>query len=1088
MKQHILVANRGEIAIRIARAARELGYGVITVAPEDDAQSRHVNFGDRHLALSGRGVGAYLDMDGLIAAARMAGASAIHPGYGFLSESAAFSRACLEAGVTFIGPSPEALAVLGDKSRARHVARSVGAPVPAGIEGPITLEDAERFLSSLGREGALMLKAIHGGGGRGTRPVREPGALKRAFDLCQAEARAAFGDGALYAEELIESARHVEVQILRDMQGETGHAFERECSLQRRRQKLVEIAPSPSIDAGLRQRLITTSVQLAEAVDLAGLATFEFLVRPPGADGDPFVFIEANPRLQVEHTVSEEITGLDLVQTQIQLAFGETLAALGVSEKTDQAPRGFAIQLRINAENIDQEGDLRPSAGALDVFEPPTGPGVRVDTCGHVGFRPNPAYDSLLAKLVVHMETPRFANVIERARRALDEFRIGGCETNRAFLAALLAREEIAEGAFDTEYIDRSMKAIAAEAMTLSARYNAGAHEQEVAGSAAADMGAAGKPEVPEGWIAVAAPLSGVVVSLSANAGDKARKGDELMLIEAMKMQHEVRAPQEGALGEVFVDVGQSVQEGDILALLEPADFGLTDSAPREEVDPDHIRPDLAELFARKEMLRDANRPQAVAKMRARDRRMARENVEDLCDPGSFHEVGGLIFAAQRARRSVEDLRANTPADGMIAGVGSVNGNLFTEDKARCAVVSYDYTVFAGTQGALNHKKKDRIFDVALNARLPLVIFGGGGGGRPGETDIRLGLDISTFERFAKLKGGAPIISIVSGPCFAGNAALAGCADVMIAAPDANIGMGGPAMIEGGGLGAVSTKDIGPVKMQAENGVVDIVADNEADAVRIARKYLSYFQGPIADYAAVDQRLLRHIVPEDRMRVYSVREVLKTVADKDSVLELKASFGKSMVTALVRIGGVPVGVIANDPMSMSGAIDADSAEKAADFLSLCETHRIAVLSLCDTPGFMVGPEAEKVGQVKQSCRLFVQGANLSVPFFVVVLRKAYGLGAQAMAGGSFHAPLFAVSWPTGEFGAMGFEGAVRLGFRKELEAIADEGARDAFFQEKLQELYDQNKALTVAEYMEIDDVIDPAETRDWIIRGLQAAR
>ncbi|MEQ9586699.1 MAG: carboxyl transferase domain-containing protein [Parvibaculaceae bacterium] len=1080
MTHKILIANRGEIAIRIARAVRALGYAVITVAPEDDSRSRHIDFGDSHFTLSGNGASAYLDIQSLIAVAKAGGATAIHPGYGFLSESAAFSQACLDAGLVFIGPSVGALEALGDKSRARKVAQMVGAPVPAGVDGPITLRAAEKFLVSLGDGKGMMLKAVSGGGGRGTRIVRSVQELPRAFEHCQAEALAAFGDSELYAEELIVCARHIEVQILRDKFGHSTHVYERECTLQRRRQKLIEVAPSPSIDHDLRQQLVAASQKIADAVELHGLATFEFLVRPRDSGGGSFVFIESNPRLQVEHTVSEEITGADLVQAQIALAFGARLCDTGLAKIMDEAPRGFAVQLRVNAEKISAEGELRPATGELTVFDPPTGPGVRIDSCGHVGYRPNPAYDSLIAKLIVHSERTPFEGVLQRARGLLDEFKIGGCDSNQAFLAALLSRDDVLQNKIDTEYIDRNCREIAAAAIELAWRYDA-------VPTRVSESGVPGGREalsVPDGLLGVQAPLSGVIVATAVAEGTKIHRGDEIMLIEAMKMQQEIRAENDGFIETILVKHGQTVSEGDFLAFIRPAEIDGEGKQQKEVVDLDFVRPDLAALRRRKEALLDVSRPDAVAKMRKRNRRMARENVDDLCDPDTFHEIGGLIFAAQRQRYSVDDLRASSPADGMIAGIGSVNGDCFGESETKCAIVAYDYSVFAGTQGAFNHKKSDRIFDIAHRSGLPLIMFAGGGGGRPGDTDVRLGLDVSTFAQFSKLKGKAPIISIVSGPCFAGNAALAGCADVVIATRDANIGMGGPAMIEGGGLGTVSTREIGPVAMQAENGIVDIVASDEADAVGIAKRLLSYFQGPLDSFDVPDQRKLRHIVPENRMRVFEVRDVISCLADEGSMLELKADFGRSMVTALIRIGGRSLGVIANDSMVLSGAIDADAGEKAADFLSLCEVNRLPVLSLCDTPGFMVGLNAEKNGQVKQSCKLFVKGANLTVPLFAVVLRKAYGLGAQAMVGGGFQTPRIAVSWPTGEFGAMGFDGAVRLGFKKDLDAIADEEERDAFFRQKLQELYDENNAISVAEYMEVDDVIDPAETRNRILSGL----
>ncbi len=1079
-----MIANRGEVAIRVARAARELGHSVVTVAPDDDRRSHHLHFGDHNLVLPGKGPAAYLDVESVIGIARQAGATAIHPGYGFLSESARFAQACLDAGLIFIGPPPLALAELGDKTRARNLAKGLDVPVPRGLDGPVTLEQAREFFAALGPGKGMMIKAIAGGGGRGTHPVRLAAEIDQTFARCAAEAAAAFGSGDLYLEELIEQARHIEVQILRDHFGATSHVFERECTLQRRRQKLIEVAPSPWIDDALRAQLYAASAAMAEASGLTGLTTFEFMVRASGEGqgGSRFAFIEANPRLQVEHTVSEAISGIDLVQAQIDVALGTPISALGIAEKVASGPRGHAIQLRINAEEIGAQGTLKPATGELTAFEPPMGPGIRIDSCGHRGFRPNPSYDALLAKLVIHGESGDFAKALSRARISLEEFRIAGCATNQAFLAALLERDEVREGRWDTEFVDRNLAELAAGATDLALRFGApiGCENPEKQG----DDGPA--RELPEGSVGLRSPISGVLIAMSAGEGDEVRQGEEIALVEAMKMQQGVTAPLGATILEILVQPGTMLAEGELIAILQPGDGAETSIQDISTLDADHIRSDLAELRRRKELLDDDARPEAVAKIHARGRRTARENVADLCDADTFVEYGGLSFAAQRQRRPVDELRRYSPADGMIAGIGSVNGDRFEARRARCVVIAYDYSVFAGTQGALNHKKKDRLFELAYRQRLPVVMFAGGGGGRPGETDIRLGLDVTTFGQFGKLKGRVPIIAIVCGPCFAGNAALAGCADIIIATRNANLGMGGPAMIEGGGLGVVAATDIGPAAMQAANGVVDIVVADEAEAVRVARQCLAAFQGEVAEAMVPDQRQLRHAVPENRLRVYDVRTVIEGLADHGSFIELKGAFGKAMATGLVRIGGMPCGIMANNPMHGSGAIDADAAEKAADFLEFCDGWGLPVISLCDTPGFMVGLEAERRKQVKQSCRLFTQGANLSVPLFSIVLRKAYGLGAQAMAGGSFHMPCQAAAWPTGEFGAMGFEGAVRLGYRKELDAMVDAAEREAFFKQKLDELYEENSALAVAEYFEIDDVIDPAQTRDWLIQGLAA--
>jgi acetyl-CoA carboxylase carboxyltransferase component len=510
-------------------------------------------------------------------------------------------------------------------------------------------------------------------------------------------------------------------------------------------------------------------------------------------------------------------------------------------------------------------------------------------------------------------------------------------------------------------------------------------------------------------------------------------------------------------------------------------------TASRED-DLDSVRADLEEVRRRQALTKDAERPEAVARRRSTGQRTARENVEDLCDPGSFVEYGSLAIAAQRRRRSVQDLIERTPADGLVAGIGRVNGALVGDERARCVVMSYDYTVLAGTQGLQNHRKKDRMFELAEEWRLPVAIFAEGGGGRPGDTDASAvaGLDTMAFHLFGRLSGLVPLVGIVSGRCFAGNAALLGCCDVVIASRDANIGMGGPAMIEGGGLGVFRPEEVGPAAVQVPNGVIDVLVHDEAEAVRVAKRYLSYFQGTLDGWECADQRRLRRLVPENRLRAYDVRAVIDTLADTTSVLELRRHFGRGMVTALIRIEGRPLGLIANNPMHLGGAIDSDGADKAARFMQLCDAFDLPILMLCDTPGMMVGPEVEKTALVRHCCRLFVVGASVTVPIFTIVLRKGYGLGAQAMAGGSFKAPVFTVAWPTGEFGGMGLEGSVKLGYRNELAAIADPAARRAAFEEMVARAYEHGKALNMASVFEIDDVIDPAESRARIVGALRA--
>ncbi|HUW03199.1 MAG TPA: carboxyl transferase domain-containing protein [Acidimicrobiales bacterium] len=581
----------------------------------------------------------------------------------------------------------------------------------------------------------------------------------------------------------------------------------------------------------------------------------------------------------------------------------------------------------------------------------------------------------------------------------------------------------------------------------------------------------------------VRSPLQGTVVSCVA-AGATVAAGTAVAVIESMKMEHVITAPSAGRVGRLVVAAGDHVDKGALIAEIdEKADTDRVVAvavAPAEHTD--EIRPDLAEVVARHEVGLDAARPDAVERRRGKGRRTIRENVDDLLDPGSFIEYGPTVVAAQRRRRSMDDLIARTPADGLVGGLGTVDGQ-------QIVVVAYDETVLAGTQGLQNHRKKDRLFEIAAEQRLPVVLFAEGGGGRPGDTDGvgGSGLDTMAFRLWGELSGLVPLVGINAGYCFAGNAALLGCCDVVIATEDSNLGMGGPAMIEGGGLGVVEPTEVGPIEVQRANGVVDVVVGDEAEAVAVAKRYLATFAPRPTEWTAPDQTLLRESIPENRLRVYDVRAVIDTLCDTDSVLELRRDFGLGMVTAIARIEGRSVGVIANNPTHLAGAIDSDGADKAARFLELCDAFDVPVVFLCDTPGIMVGPEVEKTALVRHAARLFVTAGSIDIAFVTVVLRKGYGLGAMTMAGGSFKTPIFTVAWPTGEFGGMGLEGAVRLGYRKELEAIDDPTEREAAFEEMVERMYQYGKALNTATTFEIDDVIDPADTRRWITRAFDAA-
>lgn len=1078
----ILIANRGEIAIRISRAAAELGIRSVAIYAEDDSQSLHVRRADAAVALQGRGAAAYLDVSQIIAVAKAAQCDAVHPGYGFLAENAQFASLCQQAGICFIGPTPQHLDLFGDKVKARAVAQQCGVPLVRGTNAATSLAEVEQFMRELGPGGAVMIKALAGGGGRGMRAVHRLEDLSEAYARCQSEAKAAFGNADVYVEQLIGAARHIEVQIIGDGTGEVSHVWERECSLQRRNQKLIEVAPSPSLAEPIRQAILASAKKLAAQVNYQGLGTFEFLVDSEQPDpAKAFFFIEANPRIQVEHTVTEQISGIDLVQTQIAIAAGKSLAELNLLQAAITPPNGYAVQLRINLETMHADGSARPAGGTLTAYEPPTGAGIRVDGYGYTGYTTSPSYDSLLAKLILHSAKNDYVGLLKRAYRALCEFRIEGVANNIHFLQNLLSNDAVISNQISTRFVEQNISALLAPQTHAHPHYYFPlAH--------AADIKNIAQMDIPAGCIPLNAPVQGVVVSLDIAEGDTVAIGQQIAVLEAMKMEFEVKASASGIVRSVATLPGENVFEGNALFFIEPAEIEIAEQTQAKQIDLESVRQDLAEVLERHAVGLDERRPDAVARRRKTGQRTARENVADLVDDASFIEYGALNLAAQRKGKTVPELIKTSPADGLIAGIGTVNANVFAEQTARCMVLAYDYTVFAGTQGMMNHKKTDRMLKLAEQWELPLVLFAEGGGGRPNDIDVGTVamLDNMTFIGMAKLSGLVPLVGIVSGRCFAGNAALLGCCDVIIATENTTLGMAGPAMIEGGGLGKYSPEQVGPVSVQAPNGVIDILVKDEAEAVQIAKQYLSYFQGPLNEWSCVDQRLLRHLIPENRLRVYDIRQVIDTLADDSSVLELRKAFAPGMITAFIRIEGRPFGVMANNPQHLGGAIDAAAGDKAARFMQLCDAFDIPMLSLCDTPGFMVGPEAEKTATVRHLSRMFVTAASLTVPFFTLVVRKGYGLGAQAMSAGSFHSSLFTIAWPSAEFGAMGIEGAVRLGFVKELEAISDLSLRQQRFDELVNAAYEQGKGMNMASYHEIDDVIDPVETRRWLMRGLLA--
>ena len=1065
----LLVANRGEIAIRIMRAAAELGVPTVAVAPADDAGSLHTGKADEAVTLDGVGAAAYLDIDRIVAAALDTGCDALHPGYGFLAENAELARRCAGAGVTFVGPRVETLELFGDKARARAAAADAGVPVIRGIDHPVSVEEATAFLGALGEGRGMMIKAVGGGGGRGSRRVADAGEVAATYERCRAEALAGFGNGDLYVEEFIERARHVEVQILGDAGGAVAHLGERECSVQRHFQKIVEVAPAPGLAEELRTAIIDAAVRFAAGVGYRNAGTFEFLVDVSGNGADePFAFIETNARLQVEHTVTEEVTGVDIVRAQLRLALGATIAELGLDGPVE--PRGYAVQARVCMESVRGDGAILPASGTLLAYEAPSGPGVRTDGFGYAGYETSLAFDSLLAKVVGHSPSAAahggafaahggaFADAVARTSRALSEFRIEGVDTNIAFLQNILRHPDFATGNVHTRFVDEHMESLATDDGRPRFVTPAGFEPRAVIAEQAEQ--AVG----PEGSVGLVAPMQGTIVGIGVTVGDEVRIGQAVAVVEAMKLQHDIRADRNGVVCAVSMSQGDVVREGYPIVFIHETDVQGDAIAGDAGIDLDHIRGDLEEVNDWIHKALDASRAEAVEALHEQGRRTPRENLDDLLDEGSFREFG------QPA--------AGSAGGGTIMGFGSVNADLVGEERSRVAVVHSNYPVASYTHG---HYRHEQVHELVHDWRVPLVLFSEGEGQPYGNVG-GVGMDASVFTDFAKLSGLVPLVGVNTGDCFAGNATLLACCDVIVATENSTIGMNGPAVVEASGMGTHTARDLGSMSFQVENGNVDILVKDDTAAVETAKRYLSYFQGGVSDWEAPDQRRMRHIIPENRVRAYEMRDIIETLADEGSVLEIRKEFGIGVITAFIRVEGQPMGVVANNPAHLAGAVDSPGADNGARFFQLCDAFDIPVVVFMDCPGIMVGPDHERTALVRHSVRLFNIGANCTAPMFGIMVRKAYGLGVQAMIGGASSVPFLTVAWPTAEFAGMNIDGAVKLSARRELAAIEDPQERKAAYERRVAQGYESARAINSgARY-----VIDPADTRSFIARGLKS--
>lgn len=1059
----VLVANRGEIAVRIIRAVHELGGVAVAVYADDDAASLHVARADAAIALPGSGPAAYLDVQSIVSAAADCGAQAVHPGYGFLSENAGFARALHEAQITFIGPSPEVLDALGDKVAARTLALRVGVPVPPGLDGPVTIAQARRFFDD---HGPLMLKAVAGGGGRGMREIHRAEDLDDEFDRCASEARGAFGEDALYVEKLITNARHIEVQVVGDAEGRVTHLWERDCSIQRRHQKLIEIAPAPELAESLRTEILHAAVELAMAAGYVGVGTVEFLVTD-----DTFWFLEANPRVQVEHTVTEAITGVDLVATQIRLAEGATLEACGI--RTPPEPRGFAIQARVNAEQLDADGVPRPGAGTLTAFEVPSGPGVRVDTAGCSGAIVSPRYDPLLAKVIC--DGPDFHTAGRRAAAAIEEFVVDGVSTNQALLHAILTNPEFLAGACNTSYVAAHLAELGGHVLPhRSLRRPQGRDHR----SGAVEF------TVPEGLEVVQAPMSGVVQSIAVDVNSDVPEGAVLVVLESMKMEHVVRADRGLRVARVLATPGDLVESGTPLLAIEHRVHAGTATAESivGQVDEDWSA-EVEEIRWREQLAAGLGGTDKIARQHHQGKLTARERIDRLIDPGSAIEVGGLAGFAGRedGGRTVTVAPTN-----FIGGTARIDGR-------KVVIGVDDFTRRGGSGDAAIHQKQVFLERYAHEMRLPMVrlLDGQSGGG-----SVKMALDagytyIPVNPGWDAVVGSMSVVPVVAaglGPTVGlGAARLVMSHLAVLVEGVGQLFTAGPPVVSNATGENLTKEELGGAEVHRANGSVERVVASEDCAFSVIRQFLSYLPTNVDELPPVrptddpvDRReeSLLSAIPRNPRRPYAIGPILDAIFDAGSVFRY-AEYGGGTVTALACLDGHPVGVIAADPFQ-GATMSVEGALAITRLVDLCETFHLPIVSLTDQAGMTIGLAAERRATIRHGARAIAAVYQARVPQAEIVLRRVYGVGGAGIV--NRHRALRTWAWPSGDWGSLPVQGGIEAAFRGQLADAADPATEAQRLQSELEAL---GSPFRTAEKFGVTDLIDPRASRallcDWVL-------
>ena len=1083
----LLIANRGEIAVRIIRAAADMGISTVSIYPSDDAKSLHVHKADESILLDGRGVAPYLDIKGIVNAARLSGCDSIHPGYGFLAENAEFAQACHDAGIIFVGPMVETLELFGDKVRARDVAAENDVPVLVGSSELGSVDEANAFLESLGDGSTMIHKAVAGGGGRGARAVSDASELKSLYAEATAEAMNAFGDGTLFAERMVTRARHIEVQILGDGSGAVSNFGERECSIQRRYQKVVEVAPAPNLPDGLRTRIIESAQRLAAAVHYRSLGTFEFLVEATDlSDDSEFFFIEANARLQVEHTVTEAVTGIDLVEAQLNIAAGSSLSDVGLEQSYVPAPRGFAIQARVNLETVTPDGRVLPSIGTLSAFDPPTGPGVRTDTFGYAGYTTSPSFDSLIAKVIGHSRSNDFEDAIRRTYRALSEFRIEGVSTNLEFLQNLLLHPDFGAMKIHTRFVDEQIA-------TLASSSN-GSHPKrfaEVADAAVVAVPTTVIVDGPDGTIGVTSPSQGIVAELNVAKGDSVRKGDQVAVVEAMKFFHSVSAENSGVVRMIAIEEGDAVLEGQAVVFIEEmdeADLGAPASSKTEATERNiGWDAELDELELRTSLAHKMGGENNVAFHKGRGKLTVRERIDALVDPGSFEEIGTLAGSATYDADG--NLTGFTPANTVI-GVSKINGR-------KVMVNGGDFTIRGGASDANVGNKTAYSERMAIEWRVPFVRLLDAAGG-----------SVRTFEQIGHtyLPNGpghdmsphllpvVPSVAAVMGSVAGLPAVQAALAHFSVMVRNTSVLFaGGPPVVKAAFGIDITKEELGDASVQVyKSGVVNNLAESEADAFDMIRQFLSYlpdsvyemppYEEPTDDRNRRDESL-KNVVPRDNKTVFDPRPILESILDKDSIFEIAPNFGAGRITVLARVNGYPVGVMINDSRVDGGATDIKAAEKIIRFIEMCETFHLPIINLADDPGFMIGLESESAGMLRVGARLHAVMADTKTPWLTFVIRQIFGVA------GGCHIRLSGMhrrySWPSGNWGSMHIEGGVDAAYRREIAESDDPDAKREEIQDRLKQLA---SPFRTAQTFLVEEIIDPRNTRPLLCDFVESAQ